>query len=64
MECCIKKVMNYLFENIEIFWIEIIGEICGISVFYWFCYDVIFREVYDGFGKFCIFKYVVDLGFL
>lgn len=56
--------MNYLFENIEIFWIEIIGEICGISVFYWFCYDVIFREVYDGFGKFCVFKYVVDLGFL
>lgn len=54
--------MNYLFENIEIFWIEIIGEICGVID--WLCYDVILREVYDGFGKFCIFKYVVDLGFL
>lgn len=33
MECCIKKAMNHLLENIEIFWTEITGEICGIDHF-------------------------------
>lgn len=54
--------MNHLLENIEISWTEITGEICGISVFYWFRYDVIFREVHDGLGKFRIPKHAADPG--
>lgn len=57
-----KKAMNHLLENIEISWTEITGEICGISVFYWFRYDVIFREVHDGLGKFRIPKHAADPG--
>lgn len=54
--------MNHLPENIEISWTEITGEICGISVFYRFRYDVIFREVHDGLGKFRIPKHAADPG--